>query len=62
LAVDKPQVDIPKNLVSGLALNAIAMASPELAVASSINTATLGFGFFRTYGLLNSNPEVTPFL
>src|SRR5262245_13362222 len=47
-AVDSPHVAAPKLRVCGLARNAIAIASPELATRLSVRTATRGDDRIRT--------------
>jgi len=51
LAVDRPKVCVPKLRVSGRARNAMTVASPELATAQLVNTATRGFWRKGRYGL-----------
>ena len=52
LTLESPQVGAPKLCVLGRPLNEIAIASPELAVATLVSTATLGLGFRSVYGVL----------
>jgi hypothetical protein len=48
LDVERPQVAPPKLRVRGRARKATTTASPELATAPLVNTATLGAGSIRT--------------
>jgi hypothetical protein len=50
-AVDRPHVGVPKLLVFGLARNAIASASPELATPLSVSTATRRPDASSLYGI-----------
>tara|TARA_B100000749_G_scaffold267487_1_gene244466 strand:- start:2670 stop:2837 length:168 start_codon:yes stop_codon:yes gene_type:complete len=49
LPVDNPAVVSPNDLTVGRPLNAITIASPELAVLFPVIIAILEASFFRTY-------------
>src|SRR4051794_33666609 len=63
LAVDRPQVELPKLRVFGHARNDTTTASPELATRLSASTATRGGpGVSKAYGVVVRTISVVPLI